>query len=283
MSRIDDRILNSAVYLYPNESDARQGNAVGGSGFLVSKESQDQSYSHVFAVTNAHVIDEGDSPVIRAADPNGETNIFVRSAGDWILDPDDEDLAVCPLGIYDLPGTFSAVPNELFITQATIDSHDVGPGDDVFMVGRLMSHDGKKENRPSLRFGNISSMAHPVCQEKRGHWQESFMVEMHSTAGLGGSAVYVRIPPLAPRPGSTQLSGTGYLWLLGINWGPWTTPPDENSSHRIRSVSNAKGVSPWGRRPKWITSYLCRTAERCTTKRTYKGFASRTTARRQQR
>ena len=61
--RIPDFVLNSIIYLYDDRINAETGADSGGSGFLVSMPSEVRDHDHMYAVTNAHVIDEGFSTV----------------------------------------------------------------------------------------------------------------------------------------------------------------------------------------------------------------------------
>jgi hypothetical protein len=53
----------------------------------------------------------------------------------------------------------------------------------VFMVGRVITHEGKQKNLPSARFGNITMMPVEPLRHMRGINQESFVVEMRSIGG----------------------------------------------------------------------------------------------------
>ena len=70
LPRIPDIILNSIVYLYRDEEEAETGAEVGGSGFLLVTPSRARLVSpnarratHIYVVTNAHVIESGSSVV----------------------------------------------------------------------------------------------------------------------------------------------------------------------------------------------------------------------------
>ena len=66
MPRIADRFLDCSIYLYKSESEARNGVAYGGSGFLaaipgygkgwlIEGRCPQHDFHHCYAVTNAHV------------------------------------------------------------------------------------------------------------------------------------------------------------------------------------------------------------------------------------
>ena len=98
---------------------------------------------------------------------------------------------------------------------------DVGPGDEVFFVGRFVTHEGRTRNLPTARFGNIAMLPHePVRNPESGIDQESFLVEARSVSGYSGSPVFVYIPPMALRPPQRILSNSSHgPFLLGVDWG----------------------------------------------------------------
>ena len=222
MPRIDDHILECVVYLYPSEAHAKAGERAGGSGFIIGLPSgQHQDAWALYVVTNSHVIREGQSRVIRLNTKDGDFEAVATRDDHWYHHPDGDDLAVCPIGIADDRYKFKFISTTMFLTQVIIQEHNIGAGDDAFLVGRFVNHEGKQRNMPTVRFGNIAMMPwEPIWQESRGIRQESFLVEMRSIGGYSGSPVFVWIPPLVHRPETralrTQAVGP---WLMGVDWG----------------------------------------------------------------
>ena len=97
MSRIHDQALNSAIYLYKSKEAAESGLGGGGSGFLAGVPSAQLNRSHVYAVTNVHVVAKGYS-VVRMTTSSGKTVVLPFLPGDWISHPDGDDVAVCFYG-----------------------------------------------------------------------------------------------------------------------------------------------------------------------------------------
>lgn len=224
MPRIKDAILDCVIYLYPTESDARNGERAGGSGFLVGIPSKVYERTwYVYAVTNSHVIREGEgnSPVIRLNTKDGQMDVLNLESANWFHHPDGDDIAVCPIGLQTEHFKFRLITPDLFITPEIIREHDIGAGDDVFLVGRFVNHEGKQRNIPSIRFGNIAMMNwESIRHPSRGIMMESFLIEVRSIAGYSGSPVFLYIPPLTKRPNKKGLEARGYgPWLLGIDWG----------------------------------------------------------------
>lgn len=219
MPRIPDNYFETVIYLYPSEEHARNGHSLGGSGFLVSVPSQVEGCLYIYAVTNRHVIRLADSPVVRLNMHDGTTQIFTFNQNDWTDHPDFDDISVVPIKLDASKHRVKAINSSMFITKEIIAEHHIGPGDEVYMIGRFVAHDGKLLNTPSARFGNISMMPGESVRRTDGILQESFLLEMRSLNGYSGSPAFIHIPPFSLRP-KTQALRTEYnTWLLGVDWG----------------------------------------------------------------
>jgi hypothetical protein len=245
MPRIDDQILDCVIYLYPSEASARVGELAGGTGFLVGVPSQHEGRVFIYAVTNSHVIREAGSPVIRFNAMHGDAAILPLVNESWYHHPDGDDIAVVHIGgLNESILKYRCIPTILFATKETIEKYDIGPGDDVFMVGRFIGHDGRQRNLPSVRFGNISMMPHENVQHPRQYGVESFLVETRSLGGYSGSPVFVHIPQGSGRPkdsGSIVLRESLGPWLLGIDWGH--VPIFEKVKERDRQTDTPEGYA----------------------------------------
>lgn len=219
MSRISDRVLWSVIYLYRSKEEAEEGADPGGTGFLLSVQSEAHpDYMHVYAVTCKHVLQ---APVyasfIRITNamridrfkgqlPFMAGNREVVSFGwnQW-TPHDDADVAIVSLGPDNIimseivgPGygrRFGfTIPSFMLLTHATIDAFDIGPGDDVYMCGRFESYPGKFFNEPTTRWGIISLMNSMIELEEAEAPEELFLIEMRSISGFSGSPVMWRLP-----------------------------------------------------------------------------------------
>jgi hypothetical protein len=76
----------------------------------------------------------------------------------------------------------------------------VGPGDEVFMVGRFVSREGKEKNTPAVRFGSLAMVPRESFGEEQVSSGEHFLVNCRSIFGYSGSPVFVFIDPTLPRP-----------------------------------------------------------------------------------
>lgn len=224
MPRIPPKTLNCAAYLYPSVADAEAGEDFGGTAFFVMIPSSVPDRGYLYAVTNWHVAVAGGASVLRVNTKDGGTDIFDFGPEDWDFDR-RFDIAVVRLSLDPSRHSYSPIPVHGFVSQDDVERVKLGPGDDVFMVGRFVDHDGGPVNRPSVRFGNISVMPTPIPQENGGT-ADSYCIDLHSRSGYSGSPVFVYRTPgfdLEERLGegankALLVAGTNYLALLGIHF-----------------------------------------------------------------
>ena len=232
--RIPDAYLECVVYLYRSEVDAEDGVHAGGSGFLVGMMSEGLSTEMVFlyVVTNKHVV--RDCTVIRMKTKIGQKTVMLTKKSDWVHHPDGDDLSACVISFDPNEFRFKYAERTSFLTKEIVDTFKIGPGDDVFMVGRFINHEGRQLNLPSVRFGNIAQMPIEPIKTESGFWQESFLIEIKSVGGYSGSPLFVQIPlfsnrsldnwsPTSTFPFQQQREYDSLMshgpWLLGIDWG----------------------------------------------------------------
>jgi hypothetical protein len=218
MPRILDATLNCVVYLYRSRHEAEEGINIGGSGFLVSvpTERLPAPASFAFAVTNKHVIAHN-ACVIRVNTPDRKFDIFELNKANWLV-AEHDDLAIAPLPAFDLGRHHvRTVPRDMFLSKPTIAAENVGPGDEVILIGRFINQEGKEQNIPSVRFGHISQMPiEPI--EYDGVMQESFLCEIKSIGGFSGSPVFLAPLTDAGRPQGSSSILTKEARLLGVDW-----------------------------------------------------------------
>lgn len=239
MPWIEPAFLECTVYFYPSEAEADDGDPIGGTGFVVGVEIAVGSSSVVVPVlvTNKHVIELGNTTV-RINTIDGKRDIVPLDSARWYTHPDGDDLAVCPIqfSVKHMAPLFMICTSQ-FITKEKLAQFEIGPGDEVFIVGRFVNHEGKQRNLPSLRFGNIAQMPwEPIKIEGRD--QETFLVEGRSISGYSGSPVFVYLPPQTPnlnprfvqqvREGKIRFPGVSKSrlgipfvlgpWLLGVDY-----------------------------------------------------------------
>lgn len=258
MPSIDPRFLNCTVYLYPNKIAARNGAQAGGCGFLMAipyeQEVDGVRRSHIYAVTNSHIVREFGSPVIRLNRIEGQSEVLPMEYDDWIDNWDEDDLAVCMLDdtIMNRFRWLAPLPSSI-VRDDLIDTRSVGVGTDVITIARFISHDGKQENRPVALFGNISMLNwFPIQHTTRKKLkQESFLVESRAKMGMSRSPVF--LAPLAS-------ADSGHVnLLLGVVWGfyPLHMPvrrkkSDEKMELYVETNSGMMCVIPAGKLSKFL-------------------------------
>jgi hypothetical protein len=200
MPRLTDDILECSIYLYKTHIDADRGEKAGGTGFLYEMPfdpKETLGKGHLYAVSNWHVVKE--APVIRLNSSEGKGQKIIRkTVADWTRHQDGQtDIAVCPLS-NDLKSddhslhTFRSVGPAHLATKERIAELNIGIGDDAFLIGRFINHDGVQKNEPSVRFGAIAQMPKNKIKTKTGE-QEAFLVEAKSIAGYSGSPAFALI------------------------------------------------------------------------------------------
>lgn len=220
MPRIPDEVLDCTVFLYPTGKAAQDGEHSGGSGFLVAVPSMPSGRHWLYIVTASHVVKEGNSPVVRLNTIAGDVDVLPFQQDNWLHHPDGDDVAVVPVLTSSDKYRFRAIDTSLFLTPKIISEVKFGHGDDVFMVGRFVTHEGGQQNLPTARFGTVAMMTgEPITHQTRGIKQESYLIEMHSIPGYSGSPVFLMFLKGTPRHGFEGTASDTYgPFLVGLDW-----------------------------------------------------------------
>jgi hypothetical protein len=222
MPEIHKQFLSPVVYLYPSRKAADMGERVGGTGFLLAYPSAVENY-HYYAVTNRHVIEDG-APVIRLNPKVGKPDVLEFGEDDWIPHPEGDDVSVCPIKL-PLDAYKNNALNWLLVEiQKGFVNPDTHLGADVFMVGRFINYEGKQQNTPAVRFGNIAMISDEPLELDDDHKQECILVEMRSHGGYSGSPVFIALPehPYVPETPSNMFPAPipyTHIRLPGIDCG----------------------------------------------------------------
>lgn len=251
MPRIPSEYLNGVFYLYNTREDALKGRKCGGTGFLVGlpSEALPQYTAFVYAVTNWHVAKKQGASVIRMNKKDGTPDILEYGRKDWFFLP-KYDIAVLEINqINRRVHETTVLERAAFGTRDWITRADIGTGDDVFMVGRFIDHDGGPTNRPAARFGKISIMPSPIRQENK-EVTDSYCLDMNSRTGYSGSPVFVyRVVGGDLRVTNKTLSGfkpvDNFIMFLGVHWGQF---PEE---------VELKGATPGPQYVKGMSGMTC--------------------------
>lgn len=267
MPRIDDKWLDSVIYLYPTLEQAYAGERAGGCGFLLGVQSDSsKDPQHIYAVTNSHVIREGRSPVIRVNTQDGGLDVIEKTTDDWEHHPDGDDIAVCPVVLSEERYKTNLIPKQACVNSAHIRVFGMGPGDDVFALSRFVEHEGRQRNTPVVRFGNIAMM--PIDRiklEGRDYFVDAFLVEARSLSGHSGSPVFVYLNPDAfYRPGDRASIPNQMIrgpWLLGVDFAhmPWIGRVKDNAGEHpegwtVELNSGLMAVAPAWKLQEWLDS-----------------------------
>ena len=244
---IPSHFMEAVVFLYCDETSARLGTGSAGSGFLARIGMGEGLPSAVYVVTNDHVARQ--ATAVRIADPDGRRppDVIETPQDEWLRHPDGDDVAVFPLGMGRRAESFyySAISPGNFM-HAVGGKSWLGPGEDVFLLGRHIGSDGVNVDTPMARFGHIAAPPVKIRNRYRGIDQLSYLVEVLSRTGYSGSPVIVfRLQLETPHMGGVriaigeprdrtlkgQFGMAGQPTLLGINWGH----VDEPSSVLMRA------------------------------------------------
>jgi hypothetical protein len=255
---------HAIVFLYSSVDDALAGRIGGGCGFLLAYKGD--AADHRYIVTAAHVV-IGGARFVRTNTLDGRFDVYEpnwKVAGlaesEWQLGTPRDDLAVASFS----PSPFhnyTVVPNKMCLTVQEAHEYAVGPGNDVWMIGRYRNQDEREKNRPVARFGNLA--AGPSLVTYDWHFgmkmtQESFLVEMRSISGYSGSPVFLGFPrETVPFPQDSKVmikykkalddekaKRLMYVpewpnfgpWLLGVDWGHLKEPPHSSMTSGISGV-----------------------------------------------
>lgn len=213
----------------------------------------------MYAVTNHHVACTGGSSVVRVNTTDGDSEVFEFGPDEWEFDP-RFDIAVKSISLKSGFHAFASIPVEAFLSKSDVQRLDIGPGDDLFMVGRFVDIDVGRANSPAVRFGHLSTMPTPVEQPNK-RIADVFCADIHSRTGYSGSPVFVYrtafsdleiAPSKDLADAKIPLVGTQLLMLLGINFAQFPeyweikagdVVPDETGLPLIRKGDYVKGLS----------------------------------------
>jgi hypothetical protein len=249
MPRVPDEYLNCIVYLYPSIPAAETGERAGGTGFIVGipNDFDSNSLPFFYVVTNKHVVDAGNTTV-RFNTRQGTHEAFEYDERNWVRAA-NADLAIYLLSEANPQRhTAQAITSGQFLTHDKMAKLAIGIGDEVFFAGRFVNAEGRKQNRPTLRFGTIAQMSTDTIDG-----EESFLVEARSIPGYSGSPVFVYILGNVPRHLiSTEIRETGLgPYLLGVDWchiNEYVDARDDRGNalpFKVRSNSGMMGVVPF--------------------------------------
>jgi hypothetical protein len=220
LAEIRSEYLNCIAYIYPNAQSEEDGHG-GGTAFHIVARLPLEGWAQAYFVTAAHLVSsEQSNPVIRVNLLDGGATVIQTTYEGWFVDS-ASDIAVHPVEIDYSRVQLTVVPVEGFLTKQHIIEHRFGPGNDVFVLGRLAGHDGTKRLLPSVRFGSISMMpSEPFARSLASRVDEAFLVEFRSIGGYSGSPAFIHEVPFHLRDKAAHIHKWSYgPHLLGVDVG----------------------------------------------------------------
>ncbi len=246
--RIPAHFLDCSFYVYQSTEEAQKGVKYGGTGFFVHVRLKHEPWVQIYAVTNKHVIDGGFG-VLRVNTRDDKFTTIASVYDSWFQHPDGDDIAVLPLDLAQQHKR-NSISMASFVTEKMAYENTIGVGDEVFLIGRLVTREGTVQNKPVARFGHLSMMRDAIMRDD-GQRQESFLIECRSVSGFSGSPVFVsskRLDYVALNPGGDlRIVGAEHveglsegLWLLGVDWShvPLMKPTYTKDTPRSSPVPN---------------------------------------------
>ncbi len=245
-----------AFFIYNNIEQAQSGSIYCSTGFLVSMPSVINGQIFLYAVTNRHCI-QGINPVLRFNKKDGGLHTVQTVESQWHYIDNHYDIAIFPLVLDTNTIDLTHIDTSFFLTEDSVSKEEIDVGEDVFMVGRFVNHDGGSNiNKPSMRFGQISIMnaniIHPYAKYPNLMYkenQEAVLLDMRARTGYSGSPVFVyrtqgsifheNLKNNEPE-NLSFLTPYHFMRLLGIQWGIAPDEIDQNSnsfSQEIASVN----------------------------------------------
>ena len=259
MPAIPPDALSSVVYIYPSADAARADEHLGGTGFVMGISNRgprsgwagsaagfewrpsmwepfkpDGLFYWLYIVTVAHNVVNKPEVAVRLAGRDSQTDRIMELPRDaWIRHPDGDDVAAALIGpAADYPHLRAVVEDYLlmgsrmmFRGKRPMSRGLPSPGEETFFVGRFIGHEGRGQNAPTARFGNIAMQPTPIYHELFQLDQESWLVEMRSLPGYSGSPVFVYSGEvevtnnyLFNREDDIEYRPLARLWLLGVDW-----------------------------------------------------------------
>ena len=147
----------------------------------------------------------------------------------WVCH-DTADVAVLPLALNRTTFDYVHYPVRHGATAEFIRRHSVTPGEDVFIVGLLISHPGKTRVLPIVRVGSIAAFPEDPIHLMTGQ-DSAYLVEVRSLGGLSGSPAFVHLLPLHDARSNISIpSGIGTAgesYLMGVVHGFFATAKND--------------------------------------------------------
>ncbi len=227
--QVSDEIRKCVVFVcYKNENCMILPRAT---AFIVHVQNRDTEPAFHYLVAAKHSIE-------KAADKSKDGKIWIRvnladgsskpistDKSDWKYHPYDDsvDVAVLcfsPQQEFDHQSIPIGGFEEMVATDQIIRETEIGVGDEVFLTGLFVNHDGSEKNLPIVRAGNIALMPGEQVETKYGY-MDAYLIEARSIGGHSGSPVFVYFGSTRRIDGNTHHGGYKLYYWLGLMHGHW--------------------------------------------------------------
>ena len=252
MPRISEDVLESIFFLYSSEQEAKVGSKDGGTGFVISFPSERvPDVTYFYGVTNWHAAVRSGFSVVRLNTAKGSNDVISLGPEDWTFDSNGDDLAVVDLSPDFEKHQCIPIPVGLIFSRDVLhdpNGHDVGLGDDAFMIGRFIDMDGVDRNLSTARFGSISaSLVSLPARGPNSTTSEGYCLDMRSKSGYSGSPVFAYRTPgtnlkLTFNRGGVADLARSMLCLLGVHLGQFEENLKLDGDNK-KIVSGASGMT----------------------------------------
>lgn len=169
----------------------------GGTAFFVAVRTQDTEDHYL--VTAKHCIERASAFGVLYARLNrtGGGAEIIALPDRWLFSENEaSDIAVMPMSPDPAVFDHASLNVDMFASEAIIKDHDIGVGDDLFVVGLFTRRHGTQRNIPIVRTGVISSMPEEPFIDDAGREYHVYLAEIRSLGGLSGSPVFVYLAPM---------------------------------------------------------------------------------------
>lgn len=220
-----------------------------GTAFFVTLSEKDDGTA--LLVTARHVAEKLHAPfVIRLNKKGGGAALHhIENKTDihWCYHPTDPtiDIAVAPLALPSWSEGVAYLATSLrgADTEAW---NDIGPGDDVFVIGLFHLHHGTRENLPIVHSGKIAMMPTDEKIPVDGMDREGYLVQANAISGCSGSPVYVIRSRTIKFPAVSFIASDNRLAMLGVWSSSWKVNRSEIVSVRTDDDDSTGTLAPLG-------------------------------------
>jgi hypothetical protein len=224
--RVPDMVLKSVGFVGEVVDEESGEGDLHATGFILSIPTQEPNRKlHVF-VTAKHAVEAlKDREVYFLTNRKGGGAIRIRDHAGcmWVHQTDKTcDCVVMPFNVAP-EMDYNSIAFDSLVTPETMQSYNIGIGDEVFFPGLFTYAPGDKENMPIVRHGNLAMLPKEQIQIESG-FADVYLIEARSIGGLSGSPVFVRPTKIVTMGDGKQcavLADPDTFFCLGLICGHW--------------------------------------------------------------